>query len=248
MIEGECQNRSMRSVLDLLFPVKCPLCGAVLSRNEKGVCDVCRPGLPVVTEPCCKHCGKPLACLEQEYCPDCSDRDSALEQGTALWVYTDDMKKAIADFKYEGCLADGKFYGMELLAGKWELLQLWKPDCIVPVPLHWRKRWSRGYNQAACVAEVIGEGTGTPVIEDALLRTRYTSPQKGLDHRRRRDNLRDAFIVNPSRKDELSLYRRVLMVDDIYTTGATLEACGSTLRNDGVEKVYFICLCIGSAC
>ena len=95
---------------------------------------------------------------------------------------------------------------------------------------------------------MIGEGTGIPVIEDALLRVRYTSPQKGLDHRRRRDNVKNAFVINAARQQELSAYRRVLMVDDIYTTGATLEACGSTLREAGVEKVYFICLCIGSAC
>lgn len=234
--------------MDLLFPVKCPLCGAVLRRDEKGVCDACRPGLPVVTEPCCRHCGKPIAGPEQEYCTDCRSRSSVLEQGTALWVYTDSMKKAVADFKYEGCLADGEFYGRELLAEKRELLQHWDPDAVVPVPLHWRKRWYRGYNQAAGIAGVISRETGIPMMEDALLRTRYTSPQKGLDHRHRRDNLKGAFAVNPSRLDELSVYRRILMVDDIYTTGATLEACGSALRDAGVEKVYFICLCIGSDC
>lgn len=238
----------MRSVLELLFPAKCPLCGTILLRDEKGICAVCRSRLPVVTEPCCKHCGKPVASLEQEYCPDCLGRKSALEQGTALWVYTEKMKRAIGDLKYRGCMADGKLYGRELLAHKDKLLQTWKPDCIVPVPLHWRKRWYRGFNQAACIAEAIGEGTGIPVMEDALLRIRRTSPQKGLDHRRRRDNLKGAFVVNPDHREELSAYRRILMVDDIYTTGATMEACGGALRDAGMEKVYFICLCIGSAC
>lgn len=238
----------MRRIMELLFPAKCPVCGTILLRNEKGICGGCRTRLPIVTEPCCRHCGKPVASLEQEYCLDCSGRKSALEQGTALWVYTDSMKRAIGNFKYRGCLTDGKFYGAELLAHKYNMLQLWEPDCIVPVPLHWRRRWYRGFNQAACIAEVIGEGAGIPVIEDALLRVRYTSPQKGLDHRHRRDNVKNAFVINAARQQELSAYRCVLMVDDIYTTGATLEACGSTLREAGVEKVYFICLCIGSAC
>ena len=236
----------MKNILDLLFPAKCPLCGAVLEREGGGVCENCLPCLPEVTEPCCKHCGKPIMRVEEEYCMDCSCRDSVLEQGTALWIYTDTMKKAMADFKYQGCLTDGDFYGQEILRRKGEVLKYWGPDCIIPVPLHWRRRWFRGFNQAAYVADVVGEGMGIPVMEDALLRTRNTSPQKGLNDKQRKENLKDAFAVNSMQLDKMVSYQKVLLLDDIYTTGATLEACGLALRNAGVEKVYFICLCIGS--
>lgn len=232
-------------VLDLLFPVKCPLCGAVLQKGQRGVCEPCRHKLPLVTEPCCKHCGKPVASVESELCMDCSRRGSVLEQGTALWVYTDGMKRAISDFKYEGCLADGDFYAEELLVHRGGRLRSWGLERIIPVPLHWRKRWFRGFNQAAYVAGIIGRELGVPMLEDALVRTRHTRPQKGLDDRGRQDNLKDAFALNPSYAAEIDQCQRVLLLDDIYTTGATLEACGKVLRNAGVGKVYFACLCIG---
>lgn len=238
----------MRGILELLFPAKCPLCGGVLEKDREGICEVCHGKLPVVTEPCCKHCGKPVASMEEEYCADCGGRDSVLERGTALWVYTDAMRRAMADFKYEGCLADGEFYGKELIKAKGGLLQCWDLSCIVPVPLHWRRKWFRGFNQAAYVASVIGREMRIPVLEDALVRVRNTHPQKGLDDKQRRDNLKDAFAVNPSWADRIAKYQNVLILDDIYTTGATIEACGLALRNAGIRKVYFICLCIGSDC
>lgn len=238
----------MKNILQLLFPAKCPFCGVVLGREEEGICAACLPHLPEVTEPCCKHCGKPIMSVEEEYCMDCSHKDSVLKQGTALWVYTDTMRKAMADFKYQGCLADGDFYGKEILRVKGEILRSWNPACIIPVPLHWRRRWFRGFNQAAYIAYVVGKEMGIPVLEDALLRTRNTSPQKGLNDKQRKENLEDAFAVNPVWLEEIAAHRKVLLVDDIYTTGATLETCGLTLKNAGVEEVYFICLCIGSDC
>ena len=192
----------MKNILQLLFPAKCPFCGVVLGREEEGICAACLPHLPEVTEPCCKRCGKPIMSVEEEYCMDCSHKNSVLKQGTALWVYTDTMRKAMADFKY----------------------------------------------QAAYIAYVVGEEMGIPVLEDALLRTRNTSPQKGLNDKQRKENLEDAFAVNPVWLEEIAAHRKVLLVDDIYTTGATLETCGLTLKNAGVEEVYFICLCIGSDC
>ncbi len=238
----------MWNVLELLFPAKCPVCGALLGRDRQGVCDGCRSRLPEVTEPSCRRCGKPIADEEEEYCMDCGKRDSILEQGTALWVYTDAMRRAMADFKYQGCLPDGDFYGQEILRKRGGLLYCWNPDCIVPVPLYWRRRWFRGFNQAAYVAGVVGRHTGIPVLEDALLRTRSTRPQKGLNDRERKENIKDAFAVNPRWLERLSICRSILLIDDIYTTGATLEACGTALRNAGVEKIYFICLCTGSDC
>lgn len=249
MIEEErIRGGRMENFLDLLFPAKCPLCDVLLKREETGMCGRCRQRLPVVTEPCCKHCGKPIPGYTEEFCPDCSGGRSTLEQGTALWVYTDRMKKAMADFKYQGCLSDGEFYGREFMAMREGLLRQWKPSVIIPVPLHWRRRWFRGFNQAAYVAEVIGRKSGIPVLPDALLRNRYTRPQKSLDDKQRKENLKDVFSVNPVWREKISAYHRVLMIDDIYTTGATLEACGAVLRDAGVKKVYFACLCIGSAC
>lgn len=249
------------NLLDLLFPVKCPVCGQLLKRKEKGVCQNCRKSLPRVIEPTCSRCGKPIEKDTQEYCRDCSRKRQAagiessrtegdlfrkdpICQGTALWLYTDSMKRAIANFKYNGCYGDGVFYAEEMVRFRRERLEEWQPDYVIPVPLHRRRRWFRGYNQAACVAEELGMRIEVPVASTALERICSTRPQKGLDDRNRRDNVKDAFRVGSGWQEKLR-GRRVLLVDDIYTTGATLEACASVLCDAGVKKVYFACLCTG---
>ena len=231
--------------LDLLFPVKCPFCGKILNRHGPGACDSCRTGLPVITEPCCKRCGKPIFTPEEEYCADCQKKDSPVCRGTALWVYDEQVKKAIAGFKYEGCYTDGDFFAGELYHYRGNKIRSWNPDVIIPVPLYWRKRWFRGFNQAAYLAEKLGMLLQIPVLEHALIRTRYTRPQNSLDNRKRQRNLKGAIEVNPGYKGQICRFRRVLLLDDIYTTGATIRECAVVLRKAGVENVYFSCLCIG---
>lgn len=233
------------NLLNVLFPVKCPLCGGVQRNSPGGICEECRNKLPLVEEPCCKKCGKPVFSLEEEYCQDCRKKTGSLEQGTALWVYTDKMKKAMADFKYGGCMSDSAIYAKELLFYRGNKIMSWRPEGIVPVPLHWRKKWFRGYNQAACIAEALGESLHLPVYSELLVRLRYTKPQKGLDDRQRAENLKGAIGLNERAGETISQLRSVLLVDDIYTTGATLEECAKVLKKQGVQRVYFACLCIG---
>lgn len=246
MIEKE--SECTLNLLDLLFPVKCPVCGELLSKKGERICQSCRKELPYVTEPCCMRCGKPLEKATREYCQDCgkkrySDKKDFLCQGTALWVYTDRMKRAMADFKYNGCYRDGVFFAGELVRFRGGKIRKWHADYIIPVPLHRRKIWFRGYNQAACVAEELGSQIGIPVMA-ALERLRSTKPQKDFDDKGRRDNVKGAFSV--SEQCRKMLYGKcILLVDDIYTTGATLEACAKALTEAGVKKVYFACLCIG---
>lgn len=228
-----------------LFPEKCILCGELLRDRTQGVCGACRRKLPVVREPLCLRCGKPVMNPETEYCVDCRGRNGSLTQGRAVWIYNKDMKKAMADFKDTGCVADSEFYAEEFLARWGGLLARWNPERIIPVPLHWRKRWFRGFNQSVRLAEAIGDRTGIEVLPDALIRLRPTRPQKGLDNRERRHNLQEAFAVRDAFSGELSQCRRVLLVDDIYTTGATLDACADVIRSLGVREIYSACLCIG---
>lgn len=243
---------------DLLFPAKCLLCGQILGKNEKGVCPGCRKKLPRVTEPGCLRCGKPLEADTEEYCPDCSRkrsnvrmagsgyaaREDSICQGTALWIYTDSMKRVMADFKYKGYYRESAFFAEELVNSKGAKIQQWQPDYVVPVPLHRKKRWFRGYNQAACVADEIGRRLHVPAALEALERSRYTRPQKNLDDKGRRENVGDAFRICEAWRDTLR-GKCILLVDDIYTTGATLESCAGVLCEAGVKRVYFACLCIG---
>lgn len=238
------------NLLDILYPVCCPICHRVLRRGEDGVCVPCRKRLPYVTEPCCKHCGKPLVRAETAYCRDCAGRmdQSALDCGTAVWLYDTTMKQAVADFKYRGCTSDGDFYAGELAFQKGKEILSRKPELILPVPLHAAKRRFRGFNQAAYIAKRLGELLELPVLPEALVRIRRTKPQSGLAHKQRFANQKGAFAVNEKYRDVLSVCQRVLLIDDIYTTGATLEACAEVLKEVGIKKVYFACLCIGKDC
>lgn len=233
------------NVWDVLFPQKCILCGSVLPQDQSGVCGRCRRELPVISEPRCLHCGKPLASVEEEYCMDCARRESHFVQGVALWEYTGSMKRVMAEYKYGGCETDAVFFAEELAGQYGNLIRSWHADAIVPVPLHYRKRWFRGYNQAESLALAIGERLGIPVCTDVLRRNRYTEPQKNLDDRQRFANLREAFTARRGAEDRLAGWSAVLLVDDIYTTGATMEACAGVLQKLGMENIYFACLCAG---
>lgn len=232
-------------IWNLLFPEKCIVCGDVLPRDRSGVCKKCRKRLPVIKEPRCLHCGKPLASAVQEYCNGCSGRNSNLTQGISLWEYTDRMKQVMADFKYGGCEEDAIFFADEILEHYQKKLESWNIDAIIPVPLHWRKRWFRGYNQAESLALALGEQLKLPVWPDILKRRHYTEPQKELDHKQRLANLKNAFCVAGGAADKMKGCSTVLLVDDIYTTGATMEACAGECRKMGIKHVYFACLCTG---
>ncbi len=236
------------NILNALFPIACPLCGEILQKESERVCAGCKEKISYVTEPCCIRCGKPLEGDRQEYCLDCGRKRASgipdpVCQGTALWVYTDQMKRAMADFKYKGCYSDAAFYAEELVRFRGSKIRSWHPDFMIPVPLHRRKRWFRGYNQVSCVAEKLGIQMGIPVLPAILERKRYTRPQAGFDDAGRRNNVKDAFRLSQTGKSLRG--KRILLLDDIYTTGATIESCARTLIEAGVEKVYFACLCIG---
>lgn len=235
------------SLWELLFPEKCILCEDVLARGVRGVCSSCRGKLPYITEPRCKHCGKPVSSVRQEYCSGCDARisRSCLDGGLVLWEYTDAMKRVMADFKYGGCEGRADFFAEELAVNYGGRFKAWGIQAIVPVPLHRRKMWFRGYNQAESLALALGEKLRIPVESGCLKRTRYTKPQKGLDSRQRRNNLRHAFSAGKEADRKMKDCPAVLLVDDIYTTGATLEACARVLRRFGIKKVYFACLCTG---
>lgn len=233
------------NIWNLLFPEKCIMCGDILERRNFGVCRRCRRRLPVVEEPLCMHCGKPLSSDRQELCYDCHERTSLIKQGTALWEYTDRMRQVMADFKYKGAESEAEFFASELMRKRGKKIRLWNPDIIVPVPLHRKKRWFRGYNQAESIAVALGELAGIPVEKEILIRSRYTAPQKDLGHGDRLANLKNAITVKESQRDKLSEKLTVLLIDDIYTTGATLDACASALSGCGVSQIYSACLCIG---
>ena len=230
-------------LLNLIYPEKCVVCHQILTEpGGERMCRVCRTAILPVTEPRCKRCSKPLIDLEAELCENCRSHEFCVDRGFALYPYNERMQKAIRNLKYRGELAGGEYFADQMSVGYGAWVRRISPDVLIPVPIHKRRMRFRGFNQAACLAVRIGQRLGVAVDLDYLARTGNTKPQKGLGGRARINNLQKSFSV----VGENAAYRNILLIDDIYTTGATLEACGRILREAGAKRIYFLCLCIGS--
>lgn len=230
-------------VWELLFPKKCIVCHRILSGAvSTGMCETCRRTIALITEPRCKRCSRPVSYMDVELCEDCRGRAFCVEKGMALYSYDAHMKKAIRNFKYEGELSVGVYFAEKMVCvyGAW--IRSIAPDAVIPVPIHKNRRRFRGFNQAEYMAEIVGRELGIPVPKEYLVRTEDTVPQKNLDMRGRMQNLRKSFGVLDFRQT----YPTVLLLDDIYTTGATLEACAMALKEAGTEQIFFLCACIGT--
>lgn len=225
-------------ILDYLYPPRCPVCDRICG---DGICDPCRKKLIYIKEDFCLKCGKPLSDSRQEYCMDCRKRKHFFQQGRSLFSYQGAVRKSLYRLKYANKREYADCFGEEIAEhlGRW--IRQKKISKIVPVPLHPVRKRQRGYNQAALLARSISRNMGIPVDEHLLYRVKRTAPQKKLSGQARRANLRDAFVaVKNIRPGE-----RILLVDDIYTTGSTADAAAECLMKAGKCQVYVITVAIG---
>ena len=227
-----------KKILGIIYPKTCCFCGKV---SEKELCDVCAKKVIYIEEPRCKCCGKPVRYAEQEYCYDCQKNTHACEQGKSLWIHKMPVSLSIYQFKYKNRRIYGEFYAKEMARLYGNLIRFWGVEVIVPIPLHRRKKRLRGYNQAAVIAKQLGKIMGIPVDCNSIVRNRYTRPQKELNDKERKQNLKQAFSVTNKWKN----YKRVLLIDDIYTTGSTMDTVAEELKKNGVQKVWFLTISIG---
>ena len=243
-------NKTKKVILDLLYPPRCPVCHDIVENGSGIICKNCIEKLPFVTGPTCRRCGKPLGDdeeagemqdLEEKLCTDCQETEHIFRQGVGIFVYDDVMRKSIYQFKYQGRREYGKFYGMCAWQAAGEKLRSWKPQTIVPVPLHRKKYRMRGYNQAEVVAAQLGGYLKIPVQSGCVVRVKNTKAQKDLSPELRRENLEGAFAPG---KEKLA-GRRILLVDDIYTTGSTADAVSRVLAESGACEIYVLSVCIG---
>ena len=235
-----------QSILDIIYPVRCPICEEIIIPKGEKICTPCKEKLQYVCEPRCKKCSKPIEQEEKEYCSDCGRKDFHFEKGFAVWVYDDNMRRSIANFKYHNKKENAGFYVQEVIKHYGESIQKLTPDVIVPIPIHQSKYFERGYNQAEILAKGIGKELGLPVLSRLLIRNKKTLPQKKLSDKERLRNLQEAFRFNEKEAMKYTnIISKVLLVDDIYTTGSTIEACTNVMKSHGIAEVYFVDLCIG---
>ena len=236
-------------VLPILFPRHCPFCNQLLPYPEI-LCKSCQARLPLISQPTCFRCGKPLGDMHQELCYDCRIFPKSFDQGLALFLYNSMTRSSIVAFKYHNQRYLSDFYVEGICRIHLRQLKKWHLQAIIPIPIHKNKRKKRGYNQAGLIANQLAMRLNLPCYTDLVLRNQDTLPQKQFSPQARLNNLKKAFGLNPRYTDgqsHLSIpgLKRILLVDDIYTTGATMESCTRLLKSAGVEKVYVYSLCIG---
>ncbi|MDO4326561.1 MAG: ComF family protein [bacterium] len=236
------ENVWFEGILDMIYPRCCPVCGEIVLPKGEKICPRCLKKLRFVHSPTCKCCGKEILSPVQEYCFDCSRRPKAFEYGMPLLNYEKYARRSVTAIKYKNKREYLDLYA-ELLCAKFgRRMQAISPDALVPVPIHKKKRRKRGFNQAEVLARRMGRILEIPVWTDCLVRTKNTQPQKDLSAAERFQNLKEAFAV----EKDLNGVDAVVLIDDIYTTGATAQACTLALKGAGVKRVYLAVICIGN--
>jgi len=225
------------SLFSLFFPDICRVCEEPLERfTLVPVCRACLEGLRGLQARAgiCEGCGLPLAAAGGR-CRQCQQGDYEFEQARSFGAYDGVLREVLHLFKYRGMTP----LAAPLAARMAEVLKReWAADrfeALVAVPLARGRERERGYNQAALLARELGRQCGLPVLEGVCRRVRATPPQTGLTRAQRLENLRGAFAPGP--RAALLAARRILLIDDVFTTGATLSACIRVLRKAGAESV-----------
>lgn len=229
-----------KKILELVFPPRCVICEEVLPPGRM-ICPTCYENLPFIGAQYCMKCGKPLRLQTQELCEDCLKRKHYFTKGIAIWTYGASLKKSLYRFKYDNKRYYASYYAQECLNQHQTLLERMDAQAIAPVPLHRSKMRARGYNQAQLLAKELGVRLGKPVLPNLIRRTRKTTPQKNLNDKERNKNVKNAFKIE---QNSVKL-KRILLVDDIYTTGSTVDEISRILLQAGVQEIYVLTLCVG---
>lgn len=229
----------IRHVIQLLFPLRCPVCDRIVRPGGEKICVECMGKLKLLTPPWCLRCGKKLA-EDGQFCMDCSDRKHEFVRGRALYEYGS-AAPSIYRFKYGKRQEYADFFGEEMVRYLGDFIREVKPDALIPIPLHRKRLAQRGYNQAALLARAVGRYSGVPVNEKLLVRVRNTTPLKLQNPSERQNNLKKAFIIA---QNDVKL-KTIILIDDIYTTGSTMDEAAVAWRAAGVQDIYFIALSSG---
>ncbi len=236
----------LSQLIDIIYPPRCHICGRFVSPDEDRVsshhlCDDCLADLTPITHPICTVCGLPFSTRkgEDHLCENCLRKRPWYDSVRAPYLYSGPLVEAIQRFKYGSETQLTSSLGTLLSSFAIELVPnpLTADSLTVPVPLHIRRLRERGFNQSLLLAKVVATDLGTQLDYLSLVRIRHTRAQTGLRKEERRKNVKDAFsIIYP----EIIKGKKILLVDDVFTTGYTLNECARTLKKSGAMVV--ICL------
>lgn len=237
--KGAAALRQSASVaLDLLLPPRCLACGATVA-TPGGVCAGCWSRIRFISAPMCTACGLPFDydVGKGAVCGECARRPPPFGRARAVLKYDDGSRDLLIAFKHRDRTDAAPAYGAWMTGAGAELLA--DADLLVPVPLHRLRLIQRRFNQSALLAHAIAARSGVACVPDSLVRVRPTPSQGGLGRIARERNVRGAFKV---RRPENILRRRILLIDDVLTTGATAAACTRALLRAGAQSVDVLTL------
>lgn len=227
----------MQPLAEVFFPRSCVHCGdAVEGTDYEFLCRSCSRELFLSKSPACTTCGYPFFGMlaGPRVCPHCVDLDPVFDQGKTLFLAKGPARSLIHELKYQS-----GFYILKdveaMIARTPYYREYFDGAILVPVPLHPTKERERGFNQSRVIAESLLASTGAKDLQNLLIRTVYTQTQTRLSRAARHQNVKNAFALTP---DSVVLPQQsYILVDDVFTTGSTLNACAATLRNAGAEQI-----------
>jgi len=227
-------RRAVDGSLSILYPVRCIVCGEVQPYGEADfVCDRCKAHLPAVPKRTCGKCGRGIQYAD-EICSDCKGEAFAFVRGYVLYPYTDAVSAMLLRYKGGGHTSAAKGIAF-LLAARFPLDGLPDIDCMMPVPSNRAKDRRRGFNHTKLLVRRLAALYGLPVDCDALYAARHTKKQSGLSAGERRLNVKGAYAV---RNAAAVAGKTILLFDDVFTTGSTMNACAEALMEAGARVVY----------
>lgn len=224
---------------ELLFPRRCPVCDDAVKGGL--CCTRCREVLSKVRPPYCISCSKHVSSQQNAlFCYDCAKVHKNFDRGYALFEYAS-AHDSIHMFKNRGRCEYADYYADCIWENYEEEIRKMEADALIPIPMHPDKMRKRGYNQATLLAKALEKKCKIPVREDILYRRRKTTVQKHLNHAERQNNMKKAFHIA---QNDVKL-SNIILIDDVYTTGSTINEAAGLLKECGVSNVYFIAIAIG---
>lgn len=230
-------KKSSSRLIDFIFPPQCPYCDKVIDRSQI-LCDDCFRQIHFITGSVCYRCGRPLLTSETNeklLCAKCLKKRKDYDMARSVFFYDSFSRFAILKLKNADRTDLRWFFVHYMIHAGHDLFD--KTDMIVPVPIYWRRKIKRKYNQAAVLAELLAKKIKKPYSESVLVKIRHTHSQEKKSGAERIKNVKDAFDVA---KPDLIHGKTILIIDDVLTTGATAESCAKALKKHGAKAVYVL--------
>lgn len=224
----------LKSIIDIILPPRCLLCGKAI-HSDSSLCSDCFANINFISKPYCKHCGLPLTGNSPDAlcCINCLSHKSSFRLCRSAVKYDNFSKKLILDFKFSDHLENKKLLSYWLFMAGDDIFKQ-GVDVIIPVPLHCARLFKRKYNQSAVLADGLSKLCNIPADYSSLKKIKHTTPQIQCSGKQRTRNVKDAFHVTAP---ESIKGKRIVLIDDVYTTGSTLNECAKVLKNAGAKSV-----------